>query len=138
MVNREESLRARLDRVVSIQNSAYDRAASPIRIALKPAVPESDIQRLEEELGRQLPGEVRTLFSWHDGCSVHLVPTVHYRGSEWSSGGFSSISKVRLPPLSNAGRKRPLGKLFPVFDDAYFAEMAHPFRSNGPPRLMGL
>lgn len=112
----EESLRARLDRVVSIQNSAYARAGSPLQIALKPAALDSDIQRLEGQLGGQLPDEVRTLFSWHDGCSVFLVPGVLYRGSEWSSEAFASISKMRLPALSNADGTGQPATLLPVFD----------------------
>ena len=109
-------LRAQLDRVIAIQNSAYDRARSSIQIALKPAALDRDLRRLDERLGRQLPDEVRTLFSWHDGCSVFLVPGVLYRGSEWSIETFESISNIRLPALSNAVGTGQPGTLLPLFD----------------------
>jgi hypothetical protein len=115
-VNTQDSLPARLDRVVSIQNSAYERAGSPIQIVLNPGALDAEIERLEKRLGRRLPDETRTLYSWHDGCSVFLVPGLLYRGSEWSIGVFSSISNVRLRALSNAVGIRPEGKMFPVFD----------------------
>ena len=110
------SLSTRLDRLVSIQNSAYERAGSNFRIELERPATGPEIERIEAQVGQRLPDELRTLYSWHDGCSVFLVPGVLYRGSGWSSDAFASICNFRLPALSNAGGERPPGKMLPVFD----------------------
>lgn len=105
-----------LDRLVSIQNSAYESAGSTTRIELNPPASDSDIARAEVRIGRQLPEEVRMLYRWHDGCAVWLVPSLGFRGLGASSQAFSIIQGLELPELSNSEVTFESGSLFPVFD----------------------
>lgn len=109
-------LSEQLDRLISIQNSAYESAGSTTRIQLNPPASDSDIARAEALIGRQLPEEVRTLYRWHDGCAIWLVPSVGFRGLGASSQAFSIIQPLELPELSNGEVTFESGSLFPVFD----------------------
>jgi hypothetical protein len=105
-----------LDRLVSIQNSAYTSASASIHIDLKSPATDEDLDRVEARTGRYFADEVRELYRWHDGCAVFLVPDISFRGLRRSLDRYLMVGDFQLPQPSNfTDRIEPI-ELFPVLD----------------------
>ena len=108
-------MKERLDRLAYLYQAAYRQGDPTWHAQLRPGVSDAELNRTEEQLGRLLPEEARTLYSWHDGANTALAPYLDFNPLAIAAEMAASITRFPLPAVTNEPSVIKSGSLLPVF-----------------------
>jgi hypothetical protein len=87
---------------------------------VRPGASDTDLDRIEEQLGRLLPDEARQLYRWRNGGGItSIAPDLDFPSLELAlklrrSLDYAVTRGYRLPDLTNGPDKLDIAALFPV------------------------
>jgi hypothetical protein len=111
-----QNLRNRLDRLVSLYETASRIGEPSWRLEKRPGVTSEGIEGTETRLGSLLPPEARELYSWHNGCVPWLAPDLGFKPIEVACARYLARRGQRLIPVTNDSAEISLHALFPILD----------------------
>lgn len=107
----------RLDRLVWLYETAYQTGTPGWRVGLRPPASGTDLNRVEQRLGRLLPEEARDLYQWHNGCDrTFLVPDLSFNPLDRAVSIYQATDRTGIQPVTNGPGSVENVDLFPVFN----------------------